>query len=193
VIAATNRDLHEAISAGTFRDDLFYRLAVLSLTLPPLRERRSDISQIAERLLAQINRQFKNEEPGFTHKILSASATAFVKQQSWPGNVRQLYNVLTQAAVLADGTTLGRGDLASALGQLANDGRSDSRAAVTLGDGFVLNDYLNRLQIQLLERAMRQARGNKTQAARLLGIENYQTLAARLKRLGVAWNDKSME
>ncbi len=122
VIAATNRDLHQAISAGTFREDLFYRLSVFSITLPPLRERRSDIPHITDRLLTQINRQFEQEEPGYTHKSLSASATAFVKQQPWPGNVRQLYNVLSQAAVLADGATLGRGDLASALGQLPADG-----------------------------------------------------------------------
>ena len=119
VIAATNRDLYKAISAGTFREDLFYRLSVFSITLPPLRERRSDIPHITDRLLTQINRQFEQEEPGYTHKSLSASATAFVKQQPWPGNVRQLYNVLSQAAVLADGATLGRGDLASALGKFS--------------------------------------------------------------------------
>lgn len=127
MIAATNRDLHKAISAGTFREDLFYRLSVFSITLPPLRERRSDIPQITDRLLTQINRQFEQEEPGYTHKFLSASAKAFVKQQPWPGNVRQLDNVLSQAAVLADGATLGRGDLASALGQLPADGGPHKR------------------------------------------------------------------
>ncbi len=117
-----------------------------------------------------------------------------MKQQPWPGNVRQLQNVLTQAAVLADGATLGRGDLASALGQLpAVGGPHDSIATVSLGDGFVLDDHLNRLQFQLLQRAMRQANGVKAEAARLLGIDNYQTLAARLKRLGVAGNDKSIK
>ncbi len=193
VIAATNRDLHPAITSGTFRDDLFYRLSRFSILLPPLRERRSDIPLIADRLLSRINREFEQEEPGYIHKNLSASATAFVKQQSWPGNVRQLYNVLTQAAVLADGATLGRGDIASALGQLPADSPHDSAAAVSLGDGFVLDDYLNRLQFQLLQRAMRQANGVKAEAARLLGIDNYQTLAARLKRLGVVGNDKSIE
>ena len=112
--------------------------------MPSLRERRSDIPHIADRLLTQINRQFEQGEPGYTHKSLSASATAFVKQQPWPGNVRQLQNVLTQAAVLADGATLGRGDLASALGQLPADGLHDSIATVSLGDGVVLDDHLNR-------------------------------------------------
>ena len=181
------------------RQDTAFKLghhpgANFSITLPPLRERRSDIPHITDRLLTQINRQFEQEEPGYTHKSLSASATAFVKQQPWPGNVRQLYNVLSQAAVLADGATLGRGDLASALGQLPADGSPhDATATVNLGDGFVLDDYLNRLQSQLLQRALQQAKGNKAKAARLLGIENYQTLAARLKRLGIAENDKSME
>ena len=82
--------------------------------------------------LTQINRQFEQEEPGDTHKSLSASATAFVKQQPWPGNVRQLDNVLSQAAVLADGATLGRGDLASALGQLPADGGPHKRRGQAL-------------------------------------------------------------
>ena len=87
---------------------------------------------------------------------------------------------------------MGLGDLASALGQLPADGGPHT-ATVNLGDGFVLDDYLNRLQSQLLQRALQQAKGNKAKAARLLGIENYQTLAARLKRLGIAENNKSME
>ncbi len=90
--------------------------------------------------LTQINRQFEQGEPGDTHKSLSASATAFVKQQPWPGNVRQLYNVLSQAAVLADGATLGRGDLASALGQLpAGGGPHNRRGQVATPSGVSAN------------------------------------------------------
>ena len=185
LLAATNRDLHRAIAAGTFREDLFYRLATLSIRLPALRDRRSDIPQIAEKLLTLINRQFAAEEPSYSHKSISASAIAFVKQQPWPGNVRQLSNTLVQAAVLADGVTLSRGDLASALGELPSDGAPlAALSAITLEPGFNLDEYLNAIHRQLLQRAMRQSQGIKADAARLLGIDNYQTLAARLKRLG---------
>ena len=121
VIAATNRDLHREIREGTFRDDLYYRLAAITITLPPLRDRKSDIPEIADRLLAQINRQFAAEEPGYQHKNLSAAAKAFVKRHDWPGNVRRLQNVLLQAAVMSDGPDLGPADLEESLGELPPD------------------------------------------------------------------------
>ena len=188
VIAATNRDLHKAIRDGAFREDLYYRLATVTITLPPLRDRKADISKIAERLLDQINRQFASEEPNYQHKSLSASATAFVKRHDWPGNVRQLYNVLVQAAVLAEGNTLDRSDLVAALGEMPGEDRS--LAALLdrpLGDDFNLEEYLNDIHRQYLRRAMEEAKGVKAEAARRLGIKNYQTLDAQLKRLGVDW------
>ena len=194
VIAATNRDLHRAIRDGLFREDLFYRLATISISLPPLRDRRSDIAKIAERLLDQVNRQFSAEEPNYQHKKLSASAIAFVKRHDWPGNVRQLFNALVQAAVLAEGDTLGRGDLAAALGEMP--GQAASNAQLTerpLGDEFNLDAFLTDLHRQYLRRAMEEAKGVKAKAARLLGMTNYQTLDAQLKRLRVTgdWKDRS--
>lgn len=190
IIAATNRDLLHAISAGTFREDLFYRLATVTIRLPALRERRSDIPLIAERLLADINRQFASEEPGYEHKTLSASAKVFVKQQTWPGNVRQLYNVLVQAAVLADQSVLSREDLAAALGELpAIISPLSALDGLDFESGFDLKEHLNRLQEAILRRAMQQTKGNKSKAAKLLGFENYQTLAARLKQLGITISD----
>ncbi|TVS20648.1 MAG: sigma-54-dependent Fis family transcriptional regulator [Planctomycetaceae bacterium] len=185
IIAATNRDLHDAIRDGSFREDLYYRLATLSITLPPLRDRKSDIPKIAEKLLAQINRQFEAEEPNYQHKTLSAPAIGFVKKHDWPGNVRQLYNVLVQAAVLAEGTTLGRGDLVAALGEMPEKGSRTGLAERPLGDDFDLEKRLNDIHRQYLQQAMLQANGVKAEAARLLGMKHYQTLDAQLKRLGV--------
>jgi DNA-binding NtrC family response regulator len=188
VIAATNRDLHKAIRGGLFREDLYYRLAGITIMLPPLRDRKADIPSIAERLLEQINRQFAAEEPDYRHKSLSASAIAFVKRHEWPGNVRQLYNALVQAAVLADGHTLERGDLVAALGEMPSENRS--LAALLdrpLGDEFNLEDYLNDIRRHYLRRAMEEAKGVKAEAARLLGMDHYQTLDAQLKRLHVEW------
>lgn len=186
IIAATNRDPHAEIRRRRFREDLYYRLAVVTITLPPLRERKTDIPKIAARLLDQLNRQFEAEEPGYEHKNLSDSANAFVKRHEWPGNVRQLYNVLVQAMVLSERTGLTRADLAAALGEMPQNGTSVSLSLERqLGDGFNLREYLNELQASYLRRAMEEAGGVKSKAADLLGYDNYQTLDAQLKRLNV--------
>ena len=186
VIAATNKELHQAIRDGDFREDLYYRLATLTITLPPLRDRKSDIPKIAEKLISQVNRQFKAEEPNYKHKSVSGPAMAFVKKHDWPGNVRQLYNALVQAAVLADGDTIGRGDLVAALGEMPQENRAMMALAERpLGDDFNLEEHLNEMHRQYLRRAMDEADGVKAEAARLLGMKNYQTLAAQLTRLNV--------
>lgn len=189
VIAATNRDLHEAMREATFRDDLYYRLSAITITLPPLRDRKADIPRIVERLLGQINRQFRAEEPNYRDKSLTDSAMAFVKRHDWRGNVRQLYNVLVQAAVMAENELLHRGDLVAALGELS-EGLRNSVAILDrpIGDEFNLEEYLNDVQRSYLRRAMEEARGVKAKAARLLGMKNYQTLDAQLKRLKVTGN-----
>ena len=111
-----------------------------------------------------------------------------MKRHDWPGNVRQLYNVLVQAAVLAEGTTLDRSDLVAALGEMPRDSRSPTALLDRpLGDNFNLEEYLNDIHRQYLRRAMEEACGVKAEAARLLGMKNYQTLDAQLKRLDVHW------
>ena len=193
IIAATNRDLRKAISDGTFREDLYYRLAAVTITLPTLRDRKSDIPKLAEQMLGQLNHQFQLEEPSYRHKSFSPSAIAFVKNHHWPGNIRQLYNVLVQSAVFSDGDKIGRHELAAALGEMQDIGDSHDLAATRpLGDGFDLDEHLNNLQRSYLRRAMEEANGVKSAAARLLGMSSYQTLDAQLKRLGVTgkWNSR---
>ncbi len=186
IIAATNKDLFSAIQKGDFREDLYYRLAGISITLPPLRDRKSDIPKIAERLLGLLNTQFEAEQPGYEHKSLSASAISFVKSQAWRGNVRQLYNALMQAAVLTDGKTIGRKEVAASIAEMPDSGRAMSEISERpLGDEFDLEEHLNDIRSNYLRRAMEEANGVKTKAARLLGMKNYQTLDAQLKRLGV--------
>src|SRR5207245_6838464 len=125
LIAATNRDLHKALREGRFREDLYYRLSAITITLPSLRDRKADIPKIAEKLLDQINRQFKAEEPNYRNKSLSGSAMAFVKRHVWPGNVRQLYNVLVQVSVLAEIEILELGYIVAALGELTEGNLSE--------------------------------------------------------------------
>ena len=191
VVAATNVDPQEAIKSGELREDLFYRLAAMTVTLPPLRDRKTDIQKLAEHLLKQLNGQFSKEEPGYVHKSLSAPAIAFVKSHDWPGNIRQLYNALVQASVLTDGKTIGKGEIAAALSEMPNlDGKSGDLLNRPLGDDFDLQDHLNMIHSHYLRRAMEEANGVKTKAAQLLNIPNYQTLAAQLERLDVqvTWN-----
>jgi DNA-binding NtrC family response regulator len=184
IVAATNRDLVQEIKANRFREDLYYRLAVITLRLPPLRERRRDIPLLVESFLRQINEDFGRQEPGYRHKRVSATGMEFVKRYPWPGNVRQLYNALLQAAVMADGDTLDRQDLVAATGGLRDDPDLNVLEQ-PLGDGFNLDEHLKAIQCHYLRRAMEEARGVKTRAAKLLGLASYQALDAQLKRLGV--------
>ena len=188
VIAATNQDLLAAVERGRLREDLYYRLAVITVRLPPLRERRSDVSALASALLSQINVDFAKKEPGYKHKRISTAASAFVRRHSWPGNVRELYNVLVQAAVMAEGEELGLDDLASAIGEMPVAASKVNPLELPLGDDFDLVKHLESIQRHYLQRAMNAAHGVKVEAARLLGIKNYQTLDGQLRRLGVEWN-----
>lgn len=187
IIAATNKDLIEESNAGRFREDLFYRLAVIKLKLPPLRDRKGDIAALAEALLNEINTEFRSQEPGYSHKSLSASANQFVRRYDWPGNVRQLRNTLVEAAVMSEGETIAVNDIKAAIADVPGQAKQ-SVLDHPLGDGFSLQHLLEDVQRQYLERAMEEANGVKTRAAELLGIANYQTLDAQLKRLGVSGN-----
>ncbi len=184
IIAATNRDLLDQIARHRFREDLYYRLAVISIKLPPLRDRREDIALIAGQLLDRINRDFALQEPGYRPRRLSSSALEFVKKHCWPGNVRQLYNTLTQAAVMTDADVIDRRDVADAIAEVPGKPAVDPRE-VPLGEGFSLEKHLEELQRHFLQRALEEAGGVKRRAAKLSGYRNYQTLAAQLERLGI--------
>jgi DNA-binding NtrC family response regulator len=194
IIAATNKDLFAAMRKGEFREDLYYRLAGITISLPPLRDRKTDIPKIAERFLGLLNAQFEADQPGYEHKSLSASAIAFVKTLPWQGNVRQLYNALMQAAVLTDGKIIGRKEVAASIAEMPDSGNGTSAVwDRPLGDEFDLEEHLNDIHRQYLRRAMEESGGVKAKAARLLGMKNYQTLDAQLKRLVVTgkWNGES--
>lgn len=186
IIAATNRNLVSEVASRQFREDLYYRLAAITIQLPPLRDRRPDIPAIAASILAHINQEFAKQEPGYRPKRLSPSALAFAKSYAWPGNVRQLHNALLQASVMAEHDELTRADLevtTASEPSVAETGSLDR----ALGGDFSLRRHLEKIQGEYLARAMQQAHGVKTEAARLLGYDNYQTLDAQLKRLRVRW------
>lgn len=187
IIAATNRDCLEQIRSGALREDLFYRVATITLRLPPLRDRRSDIPALADSLLHRINEQFSKDEPGYEHKALSGAAKSFVSRHDWPGNVRQLSNVLVQAAVMSSGKTIGKADVHAAIFETPASGLITGDSEPLLGDGFELQKHLDGVERRYLELAREESGGVKTRAAELLGLSSYQTLDGKLKRLGVKW------
>jgi len=183
VIAATNRNLLHEVAAGRFREDLFYRLAVATLRLPALRERAGDLGLLIDRLLDQVNRESEGE-PGFTHRKLSAGARSLLLRHPWPGNVRELLNTLRRAAVWSEGAVIQVDDAREAL----LIGPNAARAEILdrpLGDGLNLPELMDMVARHYLERAMKEAGGNKTSAAKLVGLASYQTLTNWLERYGV--------
>ena len=183
VIAATNRTLTHEITEGRFREDLYYRLAVAVLKLPPLRERTGDLGLLVDHLLDQINEESAHE-PGYRKKKLSASARNVLLRHSWPGNIRELLNTLRRAAIWSDVETIEAEDVREALLPAPRDQRQEvlDRA---LGDGFSLPDLLANVAQHYLTRAMAEAAGNKSRAAELVGLASYQTLTNWLSKYGV--------
>ena len=184
VIAATNRTLTQEVARGRFREDLFYRLAVALLKLPPLRERAGDLGLLADRLLDQINVESVHE-PGYRSKKLSASARNILSQHPWPGNVRELSNTLLRAAIWSDDATIRAQDLRDALLPAARDQRREVWDR-PLGNGLSLPDLLAEIARHYLARAMAEAANNKTRAAALVGLASYQTFTNWLAKYGVS-------
>jgi DNA-binding NtrC family response regulator len=166
VVAATNRDLEERIAEKAFREDLFYRLNVIPVNIPPLRDRPEDILPLAEFFLRDFN-----EELGKSVDGIDKSAIKAMEDYPWPGNVRELKNVLERAMILSTGETLSLDDLALK----ADVPRPAKKAARTA----TLN--LEEMEKQLIEQALDQSRGNQSKAARLLGISR-DTLRYRMKK-----------
>jgi transcriptional regulator with GAF, ATPase, and Fis domain len=164
LIAATNRDLATAVQQGRFRADLFYRLDVLHVTLPPLRARKEDIPLLVTHFLRQLNQHRARPLTGLTPRALER-----LRQHDWPGNVRELENWIARAAVLAEGDVLDLAEVRRLSPQSAPNG---ANGPLSLRD---------REQARILD-ALRQTQGNKTAAAALLGI-SLRGLHYKLRRL----------
>ncbi len=185
VIAATNRDLAREVAAGQFREDLFYRLNVVRIHLPPLRERGSDVVRLAEHFVRRYAVLFRKEVAG-----LAPGAAEALSAQSWPGNVRELENTIKRAVILTRNARLTAQDVATAHEPPAQERRGDrlevlSRelltALVEAGGAQSMLDAAERL---LIERALDETQGNVSRTARMLAV-NRSTLRKRMVRLGV--------
>ena len=169
VIAATNRNLEDEVKAGRFREDLFYRLQVMPVQLPPLRERRGDVVLLAEWYIDRYNREFRKRVRGLTPE-----AAALLEQHRWPGNVRELRNAIERAMLLTDKALLAPEDFSTL-------SRSTSSAAFRLPPGGV---NLEEVERQLLVQALERAGGNQTHAGALLGI-NRDQVRYRIEKFGL--------
>jgi len=183
IIAATNRNLVHEVASGRFRSDLFYRLAVAILQLPPLRDRSGDLGLLIDCLLEQINQE-SSSEPGFIHKKLSASARNILLSHSWPGNVRELLNTLLRSAIWSQGETIGSEDVRDALLPVTET-KEVGILNRPLGEGMNLPELMATVARHYLFRALEEAHGNKTKAAQLIGLSSYQTLTNWLDRYSV--------
>ena len=181
IVAATNRDLASMVEKGTFRKDLFYRLNVVNLRLPSLRDRREDIPLLAAHFLDRISREHGTK---FT---LSDEALRTMMRHDWPGNVRELENAVERACALSSGPVLHLGDLPT---QLQQQGLAAHRAAAAAGeaeesDAAPQVKSLAELEREAILGAIRTLNGDKLQAAKLLGI-GKTTLYRKLKEYGIA-------
>ncbi|MDD7984695.1 sigma-54 dependent transcriptional regulator [Lentisphaera marina] len=182
VIAATNRNLIEEVSIGNFREDLFHRLAVGLLYLPPLRERSEDILPLADFILESISKA----ERSIKHKKISVSAKKIIQSHSWSGNVRELWNTLFRAVIWSTSDTLKSKDIEESILQIkAKDFDGDNFLKSFIDNDFSLDYEVANLERYYLELALKETGRNKSKASELLGLKNYQTLINRCKKYGV--------
>ncbi len=182
VISATNRMLINEVAQGNFREDLFYRLAVFILRLPPLREREGDVGLLLDKMLDEL----KQQTPGLIseRKKLSPGARNLLLNYNWPGNVREMKNTLLRAAVLSSGPQITEAEIRQAIFTAPTQNK-DRILNRPLGNGFNLQQMLTEVAQHYLRRALEQAHDNKSEAAKLVGLPSYQTLTNWLKKYDV--------
>src|SRR5437868_10486062 len=184
IIAATNIDLKEAVRQGAFREDLYYRLAVVPIELPPLRERREDILPLAQYFI----RKYNEENARHVSEQLAPDVLALMEAYTWPGNVRELENVIERAVVIAPGPEVTRQCLPA---EIADPSKAMSAAtlsaaagALDVSRGVNFYDEVRRFEIDLIRRALDRTGGHQSRAARLLGM-NATTLNSKIKTYNI--------
>lgn len=181
ILAATNQNLLEMIKGNRFRDDLYYRLAVITLKLPPLRERNDDHKIIAIDLLNRINSTLKVDDNTYTNKKLSVSALRFISLYEWPGNIRQLNSALLQAAVMADSDIINRSDIELTLQENCVTPMCINSELPEFDGQVNLDNIIDDIRKKYINEAMIRANGNASKAARLLGYKSHARLKYHLK------------
>ncbi len=186
VLAATNQDLRAALEQGTFREDLYYRLNVVPISIPPLREHKEDIPYLVDHFLARLARESAKPITSIT-----PAAMRSLMDFHWPGNIRELENIIERAVALSSGTMLDVGDIRLDVGDIRLD---VGPGGAVVGPGMSASDpsgpflppgmTLEQYEDEIIKEALRRANGNKSQAARLLGLSR-NAFRYRLSKLGV--------
>ena len=190
IIAATNRDLEEAVRQGQFREDLYYRLKVVTMTLPPLRERPGDIPLLVRYFLSRYAREMGQADPGATDGAMTMLTAA-----SWPGNVRELGNTLKKALIFSRGGPLSPDEVTKALGEpLRSTASPDGDGGESMDDCIrrelasgregLFEELMDRFGHLVIRQALEATGGNRSQAARLLGLSR-PTLIAKIEKYGL--------
>lgn len=182
LIAATNRDLHQGMRDGTFRSDLYYRLNVVSIQLPPLRDRREDISLLIRHFLRS-----KSQELGIPERPFSSDALDRLMQYAWPGNVRELENVIERTLVLSQGAVMTSEDLPHYLASKNGD-THPAQLSVLRGETR-LSEAVDQFEQELIRNALAQSQNNQTRAAELLGTTR-RILKYKMDKLGIIARDE---
>jgi len=172
VLSATHKDLAQLVAEGTFREDLFYRVNVIELRVPALRERPDDVPELAEAILRRLGRRMKMTPP-----ILAKDALAALGSYAFPGNVRELENILERAITLSTSGEVSAADI-----QLRP--QAGSAASAGAAGGAPLGDHLEDVERDAIVKALEQTRYNKTAAAKVLGM-SFRALRYRIKKLGI--------
>jgi two-component system response regulator PilR (NtrC family) len=175
ILSATHKNLSALVAEGKFREDLFYRVNVIEIRVPPLRERLEDVDELVEAIIKKLGKQIGNRSLRVTDAALKV-----LREYHFPGNVRELENVLERAATLCAGGIIDAGDL-----QLRPKAKpSDVAIQSTVPRGEKLGDALEDIERDAIVRALEQTRYNKTKAAALLGM-TFRSLRYRIKKLGI--------
>jgi len=175
LVAATNRDLRAALEEGTFREDLYYRLNVVPIDIPPLREHKEDIPELVQLFIERFSRGSGKPVTG-----IRPDALEILMEFHWPGNVRELENVIERACALAQGEVLEVADIHVDSGR-AKPASGPSEAGPLLPEGVTLEQW----EDEMIREALRRTAGNKSRAARMLGLSR-NALRYRLTRMGIA-------
>ncbi|MBI5409249.1 MAG: sigma-54-dependent Fis family transcriptional regulator [Nitrospirae bacterium] len=187
IIAATNKDLEKAVKEGAFREDLFYRLNVIPLHLPPLRKMKEDIPLLLEHFVLDISKRKKKEPP----RILPETANYLINYK-WPGNVRELENLIERLIILKEGDIITPEDLPERFYDKLQMPKVFSKAHMLSSEGVDLNVMLDEIENNMIVQALEMSRGVKSKAASLLGL-NRTTLIEKMKKKAIDFGAKTVE
>jgi two-component system, NtrC family, nitrogen regulation response regulator NtrX len=176
VLAATNKDLQAEIRAGRFREDLYFRLSVIPIFVPPLRERPEDVPLLADHFMAEFAREY-----GRRIKTFEPGAIAVLQQYPWPGNVRELRNVIERLMIMVPGDAIAQSDLTF----LDHDAASPPEVAPSSGTRLTLHEARDRFERELILRTLAEQQGNMSRTAEVLGVER-SNLYRKMKAFGIA-------